>query len=439
MVKRRDREWLMAAARGDIVTNAALRQVQVMRAQRKQGILPHDLDVALREGDAKYPDVPERFVDISLGPERVEGDPSVNAAFDQRARELAESEDADPDDLLRSWYPVDLTAALNGEKVRPEPTILRRSDGKALFYEGQVNYLHGTDGVGKSYVALFAAVEVLEDGGHVWWLDYEDPDEVTVVGRLLDLGVKPDVIAHQFHYLHPETEATPTAVAMVCDFVRGTKARLVVVDSVGEAMGLDGINEDKDAEVTPWMRRVLRPLAATGAAVLPIDHGVKNGENPLHPSGSKRKRAQVSGSHFLVDAIKPLSQEFSGGRLKLTTAKDRHGNYTRGKTAAIIDIAIYPDGWTVKVLPPEVEGNAEDQKLLVVARAAVRAAKELYEETGEPPSLRLLEQAMKVKAQRETRRAGIELAVAKGALAEESGPRNARLFRFVKEFDPPDG
>ena len=343
------------------------------------------------------------------------------------------------EDLLRSWHPVDLTAALNGEKVRPEPTILRRSDGRALFYEGQVNYLHGSDGVGKSFVALFAAVEVLEDGDHVWWLDYEDPDEVTVVGRLLDLGVKPDIIANQFHYLHPESEATPAAIAMVCDFVRDTNARLVVVDSVGEAMGLDGINEDKDAEVTPWMRRVLRPLAATGAAVLPIDHGVKNGDNPLHPSGSKRKRAQVTGSHFLVDAIKPLSQEFSGGRLKLTTAKDRHGNYTRGKTAAIIDIAIYPDGgWTVKVLSPEIEGNAEDQKLLVVARAAVRAAKELYEETGEPPSLRLLEQAMKVKAQRETRRAGIELAVAKGALAEETGARNARLFRFVKEIDSPD-
>ena len=286
--------------------------------------------------------------------------------------------DTDSDEhTLGSWNEVDLAAALRGDKLRPQPTILRRSDGRHLLYEGQVNYLHGADGVGKSYVALFACKDVVGEGGHVVWLDWEDPDEVTIVGRLRDLGVAPDVILDRFHYFNPQTDASPAAVAQVCDFVRRHRARLVVVDSIGEAFGVDCVNEDRDNEVGPWMRRVLRPLAATGAGVLPVDHGIKSGDNPLFVSGSKRKGAAVTGSHFLVEAPRPLSKDYSGGQIKLTTAKDRHGNYTRGKPAALIDVAIYPDGgWTVHINPPAAaasdDGSAND---LALARAMVRSSK----------------------------------------------------------------
>jgi Bifunctional DNA primase/polymerase, N-terminal/AAA domain len=243
-----------------------------------------------------------------------------NRLEERRDGQDDEARDAD------TWAPVDLTDAVQGKKVRQPPSILRRSDGSYMFYEGQINYLHGPDGVGKSWVALFAAVDVIGNGGHVVWLDWEDPDEVTIVGRLLDLGVDPHVILERFHYHHPETEASRAAIAKVTELARAYKARLIVVDSIGEAFGLDGIGENNDDEVAPWMRRVLRPLAATGAGVLPIDHSIKSGDNPLHPSGSKRKRATVTGSHFLVDATRPISKEFHGGQLKLICAKDRHGN-----------------------------------------------------------------------------------------------------------------
>lgn len=335
--------------------------------------------------------------------------------------------------LLASWQPVDLGPALAGEKVRPEPTVLRRTDGRGLFYAGQINYLHGGDGAGKSFVASFATVEVLGDGDHVWWVDWEDPDETTIIGRLLDLGVAPVVIGERFHYVHPETEASPSAIASLCDGIKATAGRLVVLDSVGEAFGLDGVNEDRDNEVTPWMRRVLRPLAGTGAAVLPIDHGVKNGDNWLHPSGSKRKRAQVTGAHFHVDSPRPLSREFGGGRIVLTTAKDRHGHYTRGKPAAEIDITIYPDGgWSVAVEPPSRAGQSNND--LVLAKAMVRVVQELAEETGRPPSLTMVEQSKRVKGGVQPKRAALEYAVAVGALREEEGPRKARLFHYVQDI-----
>lgn len=341
----------------------------------------------------------------------------------------------DCEEELASWRPVDLSAALRGDKVKPAPGILQRSDGRHLFYEGQINYLHGADGVGKSYVGLFAAVDVVNDGGHVVWLDWEDPDETTIVARLLDLGVKPDTIQERFHYHHPEHEAVPTAVAMVCDLIRNHEARLVVVDSIGEALGVDGVNEDKDNEVTPWFRWILRPLAATGAAVLPIDHGIKPGDNPLHPSGSKRKRAMVTGSAFLVDATRPLSQEYAGGQLKLTCAKDRHGNYTRGKTAAVIDVTIYDDGgWTYHVHPPEVAVSDPAANDKALARAMVRVIKDLADETGRPPSLTMVEQSKRVKGAVQSKRAAVEYALACGAVREESGPRKSRLFHYVKDL-----
>jgi Bifunctional DNA primase/polymerase, N-terminal/AAA domain len=341
------------------------------------------------------------------------------------------------DDTLNSWNEVDLTAALRGDKTRSHPTILRRSDGRYLFYEGQVNYLHGADGVGKSYVALFGCKDVLDNGGHVVWLDWEDPDEVTIIGRLSDLGVTADVILERFHYLNPQSEATPAAVAQVCDLVRRHQARLVVVDSVREAFGVDGVNEDRDNEVGPWMRRVLRPLAATGAGVLPVDHGIKSGDNPLFASGSKRKRAAVTGAHYLVEAPRPLSKEYSGGQIALKTAKDRHGNYTRGKVAGIIDVAIYPDGgWTVHIHPPAAaaaeDGSAND---LALVRAMVRVVKDIEAEIGGPVSQTMAEQSKRVKGGVQAKRAALQYAAALGCLDESTGPKRARLFSYVKDVE----
>lgn len=341
------------------------------------------------------------------------------------------------EELLASWRPVDLSAAVAGQKLRPAPTLLEREDGRCLFYRAQVNGVHGGDGVGKSYVLLIATIQELEAGRAVVWLDFEDPDEVTIISRLRDFGVPGETILDRFHYVHPETEATPAAIAEVCDLVRMTGAELAVIDSVGEAFGLDGVNEDRDNEVAPWIRRVARPLAGTGAAVGLIDHGVKNPDNALHPSGSKRKRAAVTGASYLVEAVRTLSKEYGGGQLMLTTAKDRHGNFTRGKPAALIDIGSYDDGgMTAHVRAPAIaEAASQSRNDLVVAKAAVVAVKELCEQMDRPPSMAVVEERMKVKARAQAKRAAVDLAVGLGALREDVGPRRSRVFTYLRDID----
>ena len=60
-----------------------------------------------------------------------------------------------------AWAPAELAVYLDPD-WRPEPpTILRRTDGRALFYAGNVNWLFGASGEGKTWVALIAVASVI--------------------------------------------------------------------------------------------------------------------------------------------------------------------------------------------------------------------------------------------------------------------------------------
>jgi hypothetical protein len=122
--------------------------------------------------------------------------------------------------------------------------------------------------------------------------------------------------------LNPETAASPNAVRAVLDLIAEHQPTLVVLDSVGAAFGLEGINEDRDNEVGPWLERVPKVLAKAGPAVLPIDHSTKAGDNPLHPSGSKRNRAAVTGASYLAEVLIPFDKD-NPGSIALICAKDR--------------------------------------------------------------------------------------------------------------------
>lgn len=347
----------------------------------------------------------------------------------QRA-ELAAAITADDSDLDETWHPVDLRPTLVGDVQSVVATVLRREDGQCLFYPGRVNGIHADSGIGKSWVCAVAAAQDLNAGHHVGWVDLEDPDATTIVERLRILGVADETILSGLHYWSPREHFTGAAVAMLIEAATEHAFTLLVIDSLGEAFGLEGINEDKDIEVGPWLRRVSRAVADAGPAVVQVDHATKARDNPLHSSGSKRKRAAITGASYLVEATKSLTREH-GGRLQLTCAKDRHGHFTHGATVAIIDMAVDPDGGvSVKVWPPLSKDTAED-RLDAVARAAVSAAKD----ATEPMTQRRLIALMDIAVAATLKRSGIDEAVALGALKEENGPNRSKLYTFVHGFD----
>jgi hypothetical protein len=337
-----------------------------------------------------------------------------------------------PDPLDPSWLPIDLRPVLDGTVERVTPTVLRRDDEVGLFYAGRVNGLHGDSGAGKSMVLAVAAAQELNAGQHVGWTDLEDPDATTIVERLRMFGVSDAALLERLHYYAPREPFTPDAVERLVERARESALSLFVVDSVGEAFGLEGIDENKDVEVGPWFRHVARVLADAGPAVVLVDHSTKAADNPLHPSGSKRKRAAITGASYLLDASRPLTRD-NGGRIRLTCAKDRHGTYKRGELAATIDLAVDPDGGvSVAVWAPIEGGDKPETRLLSIARAAVRAVKD----AGEPLTQRRLLARMNVKASATMLRAGIEEAVARGALRAEAGPNRATLHAYVRDLEP---
>jgi hypothetical protein len=251
----------------------------------------------------------------------------------------------------------------------------------------------------------------------------------SIVSRLRLLGATDTAIAAHLIYIRPTAEFGPLAIEHLVELAIERNVSLVVIDSLGECFGLDGIDENHDAEVGPWLRRVARRLADAGPAVLLVDHSTKANENALHPSGSKRKRAAIGGASYYITAPGPLSVG-KGGRLRLVCAKDRHGTYARGEHVADLVMTTDIVGTRFGLYAPDPSDADGALPVVLAARAAVKAVKA----EGAPMSLTTLRGAMTIKAANGIKDGGIDLAVGRGALKESTGPRKARLFTYVGEL-----
>lgn len=239
---------------------------------------------------------------------------------------------------------VDLLPAWRGERRRPEAMVLERSDGARIFPAG-INYIFGDSGDGKSWVTLVAALQLMRSGTAVVLVTYEDPNEIDIVERLQFLGCTETELAF-LHLLIPHDPFTEIVDA-VAHYCRREQVALVVLDSVGDALAVDGVNEDSDAEFGPWARRCFRHLLdvvvdellevdtapCPGLAIVPIDHATKSKSSPHFPSGTKRKRAIVTGLMVSVDVRMPFGRGVVG-RINLVCSKDRSGRFRRGEIVA---------------------------------------------------------------------------------------------------------
>lgn len=333
-------------------------------------------------------------------------------------------------EALQGWAPIDLAPVLAGDHTQPVPTILHtRDEIDALLYPGNVNGLHGDSGIGKTWLAFAAIAQTIQAGRHAILIDYEaNPAEV--VARLLALALSPEQIITRLTYIQPDTPTGDIAVAQILQQITDDTA-LVVIDSLGEAFGLDGIDENLDSEVGPWLRRVTRPLAAAGPAVVLVDHCTKAADNPLHPSGSKRKRAAITGASYLIQA-KVAFTRTQPGVLSITCAKDRHGTYRRGEVTATADVTPYPDGGVTVNLHRAAPGET-DTSTEILARVAIRALKD----HGQPATSNVLVGLMgaKAKGAKDAKLAGIAVAVARGSIDVEPGPNRSKLHRYVKDLE----
>jgi hypothetical protein len=233
------------------------------------------------------------------------------------------------EDTSGGWDRVDLTDYVTGKQSTPPPTIGRRKDGACLFYRGKVNGIHGESESAKTWICLHAAADELIAGECVMYLDYED-DAAGIVGRLMALGVPGDVILARFFYRNPETAITAEALDKLKTEARDCS--LIVIDATTEAMQVEGLKGRDENDVAEFHNRLSRPLAKCGAAVVIIDHVVKDeAARHLGPVGSQGKRAGITGSSVYVEVIVRMTRG-SKGRSRLYVSKDRPGHVRQAST-----------------------------------------------------------------------------------------------------------
>lgn len=223
----------------------------------------------------------------------------------------------------RTWAAQDLASVLDGSYRPPQPTVGRRDDGIGLFYPGRMNSVASESEAGKTWFALIACLQEINDGNHVLYLDFED-DAGGVVGRLLCLGANPSDVLERFHYVRPEN--SPSNIDLIdLAMVLEHSPTLAIVDGVTEGMSLLGLELKDNTDVAKFGRQLLRPLMNSGAAVVTLDHVVKSSENRGRYSiGGVHKLNGLNGVMYMLENRRPFGIGVTG-KSTVRVAKDRPG------------------------------------------------------------------------------------------------------------------
>lgn len=220
---------------------------------------------------------------------------------------------------------VDIASLLDGGLSEPPaPHVLARSDGISLFYAGQVNWVFGDPEGGKTWICAAAAVEQLNHGHRVVWVDLDHNGPDAIVSRLMQMGASPDALRDldRFRFIEPDDRAT---LRQVVEDAVTWKPAVIVVDSIGELLPMFGVSSNSPDDFTTVHAHVLKPLAKTGAAVIAVDHLAKNTDSRNSgPGGTAAKRRTIGGTSIRV-TVKEAFTPGHGGAAHLAVNKDRHG------------------------------------------------------------------------------------------------------------------
>lgn len=251
-----------------------------------------------------------------------------------------------------TWEPVNLAAVLAGDAPQLTPTIWSRSDGHFLLYPGKIHSINAEPEAGKSWCMQHASAQQIQAGAHVLYVDFE-ADAKDVTGRLLELGCTPTQILEYFHYIRPDDPIDAQALLKVAAACETWQPTLAILDGVTEAMVGAGWSIKDNDDIARFFAAMPRPVARTGAAVVLIDHVVKDAEQQGRWGiGGAHKLAGIDGATYKLEALTPFSKD-NPGSSRLICQKDRHGqirpNCKDQKLAAVIHFKPLPGGYGIDI------------------------------------------------------------------------------------------
>lgn len=331
-----------------------------------------------------------------------------------------------------TWLPTDVAQVMRGlkdgtyEPITPTVGTIVGSQ-KALFYKGFVNGLAGESGSGKTFVALVAAQEELHAREHVIFVDLEGNPAV-IAERITTLGVPEDLVAEYFHYIRPDEPYGPSAAEIVALLLDQLRPSLVVIDSTGEAMSMDGVDPNKDEQVAMWFRRMPAKIAAAGPAVTLVDHTPKAAGAHNYAIGSQRKRAAISGAQYILEAKVGFSKNKSG-LAAIRCVKDRHGTHTPGTVVANFEVTA-GESMKIVAVPERVADNP------FRPTSIMEKVSRLLEVSPEPLSTSVVVKEVGSKKQHVL--TALSVLLDEGYISSRSGSRGANLYSSVRVYRQSD-
>lgn len=338
-----------------------------------------------------------------------------------------------------TWRPLDVTPVLDGSWQAPTPTVGVCHGAPGLLYPGRRHDVYAESEAGKTWFGLRVVADELSRGNGAVFVDFED-DVGGIVSRLLDMGTPDAALRDRFAYLRPETPLTaPGELVMVRDLLAELRPTVVVLDGRTEGMALHGLSLKDNDEIATYGRLVERPFTDYGAAVLAMDHVVKDREQRgRYALGGVHKLNGLSGAAFVLESRRPFGKGVCG-RSTVRVSKDRPAQLRQhglpGKDGAVWLADLVVDATVsgfvdVALVAPQPAGERErtfrPTELMTLLSKALAAA-------PGPLSKNALRAA--VKGRNDVKDLALELLVAEGFVVVEDGPRRAALHRLVRTFD----
>lgn len=404
------------------------------------GLTESETEKTLRSGLEAGMSQPREVALTAPAPQVHETTPEALVGAQSGPHEPQGAAAASPEERRSSWQPLDLGATidglLSGTLSRPKPTIGAITGGGFLFYAGRVNGIAGESNSGKTWTALVVAAQQLAAGAVVVYIDMED-DAVGILSRLLlDLGADPDVVRERFVYLTPTERLGRVEADLLSALLAERRPTLVIVDSTGEALALQGARPNDDDEVARFFKQIPAPIARTGACVIVLDHVAKADDDGLWPIGSQRKRAAITGVQLMQRTSRPFSRGQPGSAV-LRCAKDRHGTYSIGQKVGELVISPGTGHAVIDLKAIDGQAAATPWRPTVLMERVSR----YLEENAEASSARTRTQIRTcVEGKERDLLKALGILVTEGFVTTMDGPRNSvictSLRPYRRENDP---
>jgi hypothetical protein len=251
---------------------------------------------------------------------------------------------------------ADLGWIISGERRDPPPpTHLSTTKGNQLFYRARINGLFGDPETAKSWIAMSAITEALNEGERAAYLDVDHNGANEIASRMMALGARRELVADPDTFRIYEPEHGKGLLEFIAQ-MHEWKPNIVAVDSLGEIVPMLGLKSTDNDDLTKAIRAILKPLAhVIEACVITIDHlpKGKDARDSGYAIGGIAKKRAVDGSYFLCEAIHPPAPG-KVGKIRLTVEKDRHG-HVRGAAAGRVAGEFILDSTTADVIDWKID------------------------------------------------------------------------------------